>query len=1361
MLNQMRYVFILFLCITAGYSYGQNAATEFRDEVQKTGATNIQGNIALTLQPPVTLLRRARENARLTLRFDLGENYLRPAFNFHLKVDFEVTVGGSTSTKSLEIKPDKPEQVLAMEIPAGINQVTVNNLQLTYPLSLAAADQAYIDAVMRFSATASVLSRVDVRLSALPNLAASPVTLLPLNSSTLTNRIQEFRWDIIPSEPVFPNYEIQILKLTNTALAYAHNPNVIETEVDWTKALRVETQSAQKQIRLAVAEGTGFYLWRVRPVGTWFPGGIGNAENYGSWSVAPANGDVLTLTKGGLSLPGAFYLEDPDDGINWIYSRVFTEGNKTTDAGARVDEGLVYADGLLRARQQQNYSPEDDHTLTSQVVLDYLGRPSWSSLPVPVGGKLEGYKKGFVQNSTGQLYTAADFDDDTKVQSPSTVGSVSSAFSYYSENNTDNEIPDAEGYPFSRVLYKNDGTGRVAEQSGVGKVHALGSQTNGQGRTTRILYCSPSNEELVRLFGDEAQLAQSVIKTITIDPNNIASVAYTSKEGKVIATGLATASTNALEPLKTSLLTYTVKNTLDHNELTNQRFVSSKRMAFQVPTDITLSYELDCQAKSWGCMGGDCSYRIRFYLYDLERHIVYGSSVADCSWLNTNTADPHDLDLSALSWSVLESPNALSPPNWNHVLQLDAGEYFVVKEVFSGNDPLFLLQQTAAFADQIQVVLDMVGLWMDDVQNGADYPAFQQKMGNLATALTNYNNSPSTINADAVNTILGLPLGTPVPDGFTLDFSPSASTGNDPDQLTLQTTCCGNTSLSIPKPEQCLPCLEMQPFINNGDFAGLTGLVATHFIQYLGQKLIDNGYYLSLIAPGFSELGLQNMLTNMLLSKYYTGQKKKSGSAWYKAVEEDTGELVFAQTNVNGALEPAPGNTPTELAVSSTSNYPCEQLYNCWMMAVNSLESFEYGDDTRPMNAFDDEHEDPKSEEIYKDEDKRDKKKFTNALLGFAVDAKMRKFNDSDEGLITRERMLAEVNLPNIFMKCVGYQFYGIIDEDEISNNSDIYQEYIQYNALPTDPASMGPVLLEESSLTPIEPRRLVYPYMPNPEWMFKYFVYNVSDKTGFEDVVPPIDDSKDYILPNHKEVEVQSCYNTPCPGQIICNNPCRYDHPSWSSGQMLNFYYLIKGAPVDPENKVTLADAWKDKDDVACPVYADLQSEAESQLELADQSCEGRRSEIRASILAALKAACWEVVECPQNGTNQISLKQVDNMVESAVAACKDIVQDLRESLQSGTNGYGNGLMPTCTEETCYWPDNAGNCVEKKQLRIQYFLDCDQVRLNQIAYWGFVPIIPAAPGSTDPNCIKTTPPGALCNPQAEYSTPINVSASN
>src|SRR5690606_29497476 len=140
--------------------------------------------------------------------------------------------------------------------------------------------------------------------------------------------------------------------------------NEIIAKINWADALKVETQSSATSINLTIAEGTGFYVWRVRPIGNFYEGGIANHENYGIWSNSFVNGSTQPIQLNAIggataaNYGSVFYFQDPDENINWIYNRVFTEGNANplNTQGVKTSEGISYADGLLRARQTQAYN---------------------------------------------------------------------------------------------------------------------------------------------------------------------------------------------------------------------------------------------------------------------------------------------------------------------------------------------------------------------------------------------------------------------------------------------------------------------------------------------------------------------------------------------------------------------------------------------------------------------------------------------------------------------------------------------------------------------------------------------------------------------------------------------------------------------------------------------------------------------------------------------------------------------------------------------------------------------------------------------------------------------------------------------
>jgi RHS repeat-associated protein len=151
-------------------------------------------------------------------------------------------------------------------------------------------------------------------------------------------------------------------------------------------------------------------------------------------------------------------------------------------------------------------------------------------------------------------------------------------------------VPSAEGYPYTRALFTNDGTGRVKEQAGVGATHSLKG-----GKTVRTFYGNPTESELLQLFGVETPLASSVQKIITYDANGTGSVAYKTKDGKVIATGIIysgpTGPLDKPDESKHAMIDEVTGNIrLDENTV-----VSRKPLFFSLPlhNSIQVDYEID------------------------------------------------------------------------------------------------------------------------------------------------------------------------------------------------------------------------------------------------------------------------------------------------------------------------------------------------------------------------------------------------------------------------------------------------------------------------------------------------------------------------------------------------------------------------------------------------------------------------------------------------------------------------------------------------------------------------------------------------------------------------------------------------
>lgn len=1107
LMNMKSILFLLMIFMIGQFrlqSQSNPTYTVFTQTVQ--GASSMVGTLTFpNTNKPVTALRQTNKSAKLRFKLDIGDDYViqnSATWNFRVKFTLNYQFAGNPTvyTKLLEIDNTAPENLKVDDVLPVLNTIPSASPVLTVAItSTVVTDNStptsttplpsgtllynFIQNNIRLGVTLEREYDVDVRLAS--GVMSTAPTILPVNLST--NRLVTFSWTPVGVD-AYPNYEIQVLKLYNTDPAYQNSLNQISTTVDWSKALKVETQNHKNSMKITMAEGTGYYVWRVRPVGNYYKGGIANSENYGEWSnslpdLLPALLNKNTLTLPVNPTPFAFYFSDPDENINWIYSRVFTEADqddKVNPAGVKSSEGMNYADGLLNVRQNQKYNSSENTTIVSQTINDYSGRPALTTMPVPVTGNLTGYKLGFVTNSTGDLYTAKMFDENSNENDPEVVNDVTTAYKYYSGNTmtgvlSNSNVPSAEGYPFKRTKFKTDGTNRATEESGIGKVHSLGTQSAGRGRTTRVMYSTPSDDELIRIFGDEAPLAESVIKTTTIDPNNAVTVSYTSKEGKTIATALISESTDNLSPLERAADTYTLNNTVDQSTLMDGKIVASKRVTVPVDdTYIKLSYIPGTLGSGSGCAGGDCNLKLRFYLVDLKNNKTYVSdsdpSTSVNEPFNQTAATPF-----ATPWRLQAPPSSIITPSiapltseYNQI-QLPAGEYLFIKEIFSGNG------NTAKYADSImdqqndktRLIFDGISAKMQTVTSAASYSVFTQWYEDLRTMIANYT-PPTTAKTASLLAHLNISAAD-VPAGYTFtltgfSLAPLTQTPSDPTttDMEVSTSCCGSIKVPIPKPDICYLCTGSPETIYNSnviatmqaandaalaassastytmltpygieDFKAVStfstlseqaqrdaiySLVELEMIKPLKDKMIEENFALGdlwKLAPGYTFESLNYMFSNMLISHYFTGKATKIGSTWYR-INSD-------------------GTTTDFASLPNTYNYDCKKLYEGWTNAVMMLNSFEAEGSNDIVGGFNDQDGDNSAQNEADDDDNMDDANlFQKALMTTAMSYEMKKFNDSDDGKISGSKIESITSLVSNFMEFVGPQYAAVIDGEAL-----------------------------------------------------------------------------------------------------------------------------------------------------------------------------------------------------------------------------------------------------------------------------------------------------------------------------------------
>ena len=514
-------------------------------------------------------------------------------------------------------------------------------------------------------------------------------TVLGLATQPMGMPYYQFEWaaesqvaGLLDRSTYVPHYEFQLLKLENTLLdaANRNDEKHIKTVVNWDNALSFVLPAKQVQYQghyrllFRPSEGTGYYLWRVRPMGNYFEGGVAQNQNWGAWSdpLYPVSNGILEL-----QVPSSFdcfYYQDKDQNDNYLYNRLFTEDGQ-------VYESMTYADKLLRPRQSQTYLPHDStnaqgQTVVGQTLYDHLGRSSISVIPVPVDGYMNGYKKEFVTKDNGELYRLEDYGVDGTIYNPATI-SDTGAYQYYSENNTqDLTVPSAEGYPFTRTIYSNDGLNRVREQSGIGKQHMVGPRSAGRGRTTTTdVQVGVTDAELVSIFGLEAPHPDHVVKQVVTDPNGTNSVTYTSKSGKTLATALSEPyepnnNDYPLLPLDQSNANeIRINETMGLGNLTAGVFVNTKTILLtQLVNTMTISYQAP------GCSGAGDS--------DLPACLV--SAFAGCNYTVELTVRGETTDSSVQApyyFTEMQQVSGCNVYAFTSLSNLPAGTYSIEKRV--------------------------------------------------------------------------------------------------------------------------------------------------------------------------------------------------------------------------------------------------------------------------------------------------------------------------------------------------------------------------------------------------------------------------------------------------------------------------------------------------------------------------------------------------------------------------------------------------------------------------------------------------------------------------------------------------------
>ncbi|MBK7412848.1 MAG: RHS repeat protein [Ignavibacteria bacterium] len=477
---------------------------------------------------------------------------------------------------------------------------------------------------------------------------------------------------------LYPSFEVEVLRLYNTSPSNRDSELKTYAKVDWRQAQRFITYGPATHIDFTLAEGTGYYAWRVRPIGNYYPGGIGNEKNWGCWSKAPAQDDMVTI----LSLTDMdnqqdvefdsskpyFYYRQFDRDKNWIFNRSFVED----DGGLTgIAEGITYASRLMQPLQVQTPVTTSGDVLVQQSVLDYEGRPLVSTLAAPKvrSGSTPAHLK-YVTNlvttsSTPSDYRAKHFDN-----LPSLVSAMSGDINtYWSSSNANKAVPSADSFAFQRTVLSNDPLSRSVEQSAVGSAHKIGS-----GKTIRTSYGPVSDRELVTMFGKDAPTDTAVSRVATTDQNGVTSVAYVRFDGKTLATALVAGSGNsALLTLNDSSVVndVVIQDTVRRGtNVDDRRIIAERPLEILTSTSVTFSYFLDPDTLRNECANfcSTCEYHAKVEVIEVSSgEVIYADSLdavhGECPGVSPSTISEvtHELEPGSYILRRTLTPIVLGP----------------------------------------------------------------------------------------------------------------------------------------------------------------------------------------------------------------------------------------------------------------------------------------------------------------------------------------------------------------------------------------------------------------------------------------------------------------------------------------------------------------------------------------------------------------------------------------------------------------------------------------------------------------------------------------------------------------------------
>lgn len=1133
--------------------------------------------------------------------------------------------------------------------------------------------------------------------------------LSPNGNFIESKRNIRFSWNHDNNE-IYQFYEFQLLRLHNTSNSESHNfltdERVIEAELDWSRAFSAMIELRETELTpglnisfdVPIIEGQGYYAWRVKPVATFDENGINNSANHLNWSevnLPIQNGSIYHVVENGqgyadgvgdalggpfqsinswpapltLPTPGdfafnntVFFFNDPDNDLNWRYKRVFSEGNRTYDE-------MIYADKLLNIRQTQTVNREPDESsinealIVKQVVLDKLGRPALTSVPIPLlnfDPEINDYEAEMLTTDGTTDYSYKFFDYDlSSILTPSTAKHKGN---YYDQSNPE-RVPEIQNYPMSRTRYGNDGLGRTVEQTGTDDTFFVG------GKTIMNFYQTPSDEELLLIFGNEAPDAASVTKMITFDPNDVVSITYTNMKGELIASCLGFSddeNANLMSLENTSISTDDQAPTIELEVVDNMttsveiggEFFSSKQIVLTNTGDLKINYDFGCQEfEQLDCYTANCRYLLKITVKSTSVDVnppVFEDYFAIVSRENCNDQNPaislydgYDFDLGELEGASSTEKTMLS---------LAPGAYSIEKRLtpvsmsdtspipFSGFDDLMVPDLPDEILDGISALL---GYWntleIEDVvsyfngflsnpEDGQFYPTGEDEV-----SFFNGYDVTQFISAMVTEPEIGT-IG--MYDGNIYGI--------------IEFECCGRSKFLLQGEPISVSCgdaiiVDSQTLIGAGV---LNDIVITPDIdapQSCQDNIGDNPY------PSF-ECALINTMLDAGIPMYEALEKiygtfsggSYDGTGYLKPYTPGEFDLVIqnmlSDSYAIGAGLPA--NTNDEQC-----HYSYDELFNCWESINATVESVIASEGGTGLNnsvnpigeSDDDEGESGNFQEGIEEE----------APGGWLLKLLMNLFYNADPEHLFAETSTENVNIGmgqeieaiDLFFRCAGFAFEGYA----IENGTDL-DVLIQNDFPTTQPIYSIPFTPVNVPSNFFEQFRLIDKFKP-----YRYFRYDRASTPSLRC------ETSSCMLRESDVFELGGAMGLPCYDWSLGGCPTNAADEytgmdTWGRADWSAFHQCL----ISDEGTITVWD-----DSYSCDEIEELESnELFSQVALvADiedclENCENRQETLEFSIMESLEVAGWSLVECPSvpdpASVGEMIVSHVPIVADEMVERCK-----------------------------------------------------------------------------------------------------------